>query len=274
MERRYEALFFQLFIDRLSVCRQRVSDPNRSRGTEAAPTKLRPRGSPVPPRPSPRPRSRRPGPSQARRPCLPRQPPAPPLRQGRHFRLLSGHSDLGFLAAAGSTALDLRAYLREKKESKPGEPRRARSSSLCAVRRGESSPGRPAGALRPDRAGYASPFSLAGKRPAQPRPRESHDHPRLATRALHSPPLASGPIEAESLERGGALGRLRSGAFGVSGRSRRRHRGPFGRYGGRWVKGTLHCGLSKKKLLSSYCSFQLLFSFLEAVERGLEPGVA
>ena len=59
----------------------------------------------------------------------------------------------------------------------------------------ELGPGRPLTALRADRAGYASPFSQAGKRPAQPRPRESHDHPCFGGWSV--PPPASGPMGAE-----------------------------------------------------------------------------
>lgn len=66
----------------------------------------------------------------------PRRPQAPPLRLGPHFRLVFGHSGLGFPAAAGFAAADPRAHLREEKESKPGEPTRARSSFLCAAREG------------------------------------------------------------------------------------------------------------------------------------------
>ena len=80
---------------------------------------------------------------------------------------------------------------------------------------GELGPGRPMSALRADKAGYASPFSQAGKRPAQPRPRESHDHPCFGGRG--APPPASGPMGAEPRCRGGARGRLRSRPSAVRG---------------------------------------------------------
>lgn len=143
---RAQRLFFQLFIDRLSVRRlggwgyrtpldgerQELLSPAQAGGPRRA-------GGGwflVPPRPSPSPGPRGRAPPRPRGPRLPRQQPAPPLRLGPHFRLVSGLSGLGFPAAAGFAAVDLRAHLREKKESKPGGPTRARSSSLCAAREG------------------------------------------------------------------------------------------------------------------------------------------
>lgn len=96
-------LFLQLFID-LSVavggggprpcsvartrgCSYQAEAEGVSGPAEPLPRSLGPAGH-APPRP--------------RGPRLPRQQPAPPLRLGRHFRLLSGHSGLGFPAAAGS----------------------------------------------------------------------------------------------------------------------------------------------------------------------------
>jgi hypothetical protein len=69
--------------------------------------------------------------------------------------------------------VDQRAQLQEEKESGFGWPRRTRSNSFCAARRG---PGRPVAALRACKAGYSSPFSPAEKRPTQHHLRKSRDH--------------------------------------------------------------------------------------------------
>ena len=130
-------LFFQLFIDHLSVRpqggfqilhrreEQRLLLSGRGRGVSSPSEPLHISlglAGHAPPKP--------------RGPRLPRLQPAPPLCLGGHFRLLSGHSGFGFPCGRRLRRVNLRAHLREKKESKPGRPTRARSILLCAARRG------------------------------------------------------------------------------------------------------------------------------------------
>ena len=75
-------------------------------------------------------------PPKPRGPRLPRLQPAPPLCLGGHFRLLSGHSGFGFPCGRRLRTVNLRAHLREKKESKPGRPTRARSILLARLGEG------------------------------------------------------------------------------------------------------------------------------------------
>lgn len=224
-------LFLQLFIDLLSVAvGWGVPDPALLRGPEAAPTRRRPRGSRVPQNPSPDPWAPQ---------AMPLPGPAGRAYQGSSRRRpsawdgTSGYSrtlGFGFPGGRRLLAVNLRAHLREKKESQPGRPTRTRSSPLCVARRGQLRPGHPGDSLRADKAGYPSPFSLAGKRPAQPRPRESHDHPLFSH--WGSPPPASGPIGAEPLDRGrgsGAPALRGPWCFGAE-RSRTLFRDPFRYY--------------------------------------------
>lgn len=222
-------LFLQLFIDLLSVavrgggsqtllcCEdQRLLLPGGGRGG------LGSRRTP-PPIPGPR----RPCPSQAPRAALTTAAAdaAPP--PGTALPVTLRTLGFGFPGGRRLRAVNLRSHLRAKKESQPGRPTRTRSSPLCVARRGQLRPGHPGGSLRADKAGYPSPFSLAGKRPAQPRPRESHDHPLFSH--WGGPPPASGPIGAEPLDRGrgpGAPALRGPWCFGAE-RSRTLFRDPF-----------------------------------------------
>lgn len=171
-------LFFQLFIDHLSVRRQGV--PKTPQGREQLGLLLQGRGlggglrSRWTPAPSLAPQAM-PLPGPAGRAYPGSSGTAPPPGTALPVTLRT----LGFGLPGGRKlrAVNLRAHLREKKESKPVRPTRARSSSLCAARREQLGPGHPVGAFRADKASYPCPFSLAGKLQAQPHPRESHDHP-------------------------------------------------------------------------------------------------
>lgn len=172
-------LFFQLFIDHLSVRRQGVPRPHRVASNWGCSYKaeawggggLRSRWTPAPslaPQAMPLP-----GPAGRAYPSSSGTAPPPGTALPVTLRTLG----FGLPGGRKLRAVNLRAHLREKKESKPVRPTRARSSSLCAARREQLGPGHPVGAFRADKASYPCPFSLAGKLQAQPRPRESHDHP-------------------------------------------------------------------------------------------------
>lgn len=235
---RTELLFFQLFIDRLSVRRRGGPGPRSAASGRGCRDPARAGGpggrgpgracggvGSGPAAPLPRPRAPRPRPSQAPRARLPGRPPAPPLRLGPHFRLVSGHSGLGFPAAAGFAAVDLRAHLREKKESKPGRPTRARSSSLCAAREGswgQATQGALEGPTRPATRALSARLGSGRRSPA---PASHMTTPAPEAGAPRPRPLGQwGPSRCDGAGSRGAcargprrLGAERAGSWGVRG---------------------------------------------------------
>lgn len=206
---RTELLFFQLFIDCLPVRRQggpgprsaasargfcalaQAWGPGRATGVlgsgPAAPLLL-----PLPRAPRPRPR-----PSQAPRAALTPAAAGTAPPPGTALPVSLGTLGFGFSGGRRLRGGGPQGPPSGKKRKANLGSRREPGALPLRGSGGELGPGRPVSALRADKAGCASPFSQAGKRPAQPRLRESHDHPCFAV--WGAPPPASGPIEAEPL---------------------------------------------------------------------------